>query len=514
MRVAVVLVAVLAWSSVAQADDEELPETLVERSQKCRVTVCIPGEYQFRYLHLGDFGLDPAGTKHGVVDRGEQRWRLRPRVSIGSDVYIEAEADLLTGQIFGDTTDEGATYALEPGDRLKALGQPQASDFRQLYVSWTSRIGLFRIGQQSSRFGLGLVANDGADEAHDVFDDPRLGDLAERALFITKPLKLFMGGDFADALLLIGGFDVVFRDDNANLPDGDLAYQGIVSLVYRTEPFTAGVYVAIRNQEDDDGDSLKAKAYDVYVNWVERFPSIRAKLHLSAELALVSARTDRVIHDQALDGVDVLGAGGALQSSFELEDLGLDTRLELGYASGDNDANDDLVRSFKFDPGYHVGMILFQEVMARVSAHAVTLASDQTKQAEPQKGVELVATNGSITNAWYINPVLRWKSSFGLRLDVGALVAWSVADFVDPFQSKAKNGGFNTNYLGSQTTSHALGVEVDGGIAYAFDIRDMVRLQVGAQVGAFFPGDAFEAPAGVESLGTVAKVRTTFDIHW
>ena len=294
MRLVFVVMAVVFAASTAHADDEELPETLVERSQKCRVTVCIPGEYQFRYLHMNDFAIDPSGAKHGVVDRGEQRWRLRPRVSIGSDVFIEAEADLITGQLFGDTTAEGAGYALDPADRLDALGEPQSSDFRQLYVSWTSPIGLFRVGQQASKFGLGLVANDGADEAHDVFDDPRLGDLSERAVFVTKPLKPFMGGDFADSLLLIGGFDVVFRDENANLTDGDLALQGIISLVYRTDPFTAGFYMAIRNQEDDHGDTLKALAYDLYVNWALKFPSLRAKLRLSLEVAVVSARTNRM----------------------------------------------------------------------------------------------------------------------------------------------------------------------------------------------------------------------------
>jgi hypothetical protein len=458
--------------------------------------------------------LDANGTKHNVNNLGVQRWRTRPRFMFNKDVFIEAEADLMTGQIFGDKESNDAGLNLAAVGNRQAFSEPTATDLRQLYLSWKLPFGLLRLGQQTSNYGLGLVANNGDDEAHDVFDDPNMGDLVERVLFATKPLKAFMSGDFANAFIVGGGFDVVFRDDNANLMDGDLAMQGVASIMYRSNPLTVGIYTAFRTQEDEDGDTLDAQAFDLFVKWKLPFEEMRAVLTLAAEVAFVKADTTRVRMEQAKDGVTVEGLGAAFQANFELLDLGLETRFEVGYATGDNNRNDSTVRQFKFDPGYHVGMIIFQEVMARVSANTVTLASDPTISGQPPKGIELVATDGSISNAIYVNPVLRWRSNFGLNVDLGVLAAWTAADFVDPWMS-ALNGGYNFTYLGRDASkSHFLGTEIDVGLSYTYNAGNSASIRAGVMGGYFMPGGAFKAPEGGSSLGNVAKIRTVFDVAW
>ena len=461
MRCAWVVTLVLV-SGAARAEDGPA-WNLVERAGACGdSTFCIPGWYKFRYRHLSDFAVDADGAKHGALHFGEHLWRLRPRINMHPAVYLEAEADLVTGRLFMTGGEGGVDRTGHPLADTDAFGRPPAASFRQLYLSYTSPIGLFRIGQQTSRYGLGVIANGGDDEEHDVFDDPRLGDIVERVVFATQPLRMFSKKAWARSLILAGGFDVVYHDDNADLVDGDLALQGVVSLMWRTRELTAGFYMAFRNQEDKDGDTLKVQAYDVYVSWVHEFQKLKARLRLAAEVAVITGRTNRAVLEQAREGVDILGVGGAFQASFLLHDLGLETRLEVGFASGDNDRNDDLVRSFSFDPDYHVGMILFQEVMARISARSVVRASDPKVLAQPPKGVELVATDGSITNAVYLNPVIRYRAPFGLRADLGVLAAWSVADVIDPWAS-ALQGGYNYNYLGNPATDHYLGVELDVG---------------------------------------------------
>jgi hypothetical protein len=160
-------------------------------------------------------------------------------------------------------------------------------------------------------------------------------------------------------------------------------------------------------------------------------------------------------------------------------------------------------------------MILFQEVMARISAHTVSLVSDPEISGAPPKGFELIATEGSVTNALYLNPVVRWSSTRGVGIDFGVLAAWAAADVIDPWGS-AQNGGYNYNYLGKamDDTSRYLGTEIDAAVHYGYTVRDAVRLRLGVAVGAFFPGSAFEAPEGGKSLSEVYKIRTQFGIDW
>lgn len=513
MRTVLVLLVLLAVPTATA--QESVPETLVQRSGRCEVTICVPGRYEFHYIHNTDFVIDADGNKHGVLDLGLQRWRLRPRMTFSKDLFIEMETDLLTGQVFGDVTSSSQDFAVEPTSAHSAFDVPEAVALRALYLSWRSPIGLFRIGHMTSHYGYGLVANNGDDEDHAVFDSPRAGDIVERILYATKPLKLFMDSEIADAVVLAGGFDVVFRDENANLLEGDLAMQGVVSLNYRTEPLTVGVYMAFRTQEDDDGDALDAQAYDLFVKWVHPLADLNGRLTLGAELAFINAHTDRVISEQARQGVDVTSMGAVFRARLELDDPGIETRLEVGWASGDNNRSDDRVRSFSFDPSYQVGMILFSEVMARVSARTVDLIRDPDIAAVPPEGVELVATDGKITNTVYVNPVVRWRSNIGLGFDAGALFAWSEADLVDSWAS-AQNGGYNYNYLGKalDSDSRYLGTELNLGMRYTFDIRAAVAFVLGVQGGVFLPGSAFEAADGTSSLADVFKVRTNFEVRF
>ncbi len=512
--------------------------TLPDRVGQCSGTVCLPGRWLFQYTFTERYNTDAEGHESPIEHAGRQVIRMHPMWNIiGADdssgpLTLHGELDVMTGRTFGDLNTVATSELYDPEDRRNAWADPSPHDYRQLYLSWRSPAGVLRVGQQTSKWGLGVIANDGEDQAHDVFDAPRAGDLTERVLFATAPFGA-MSGDWAKKLLLAGGFDVVYRDENASLVDGDLALGGVVSLVYRdlprsTDPwaaiaaagrdeerwgFEAGVYVAIRDQEDRDGDTLAVRAYDLFARgqW-----EIDEGLLATAgvELVFVEGNTSRVALEQAPDGVDIAGLGAVLQLALLSRDLGVEARLEAGYASGDNDRTDGVSRSFSFDPDYHVGMILFQEVMARISAQSIENAQDPEVLERPAKGLELVASDGSVQNAWYLNPVLRWRHECGVGVDLGILVAWSDADFADPWQS-ALNGGFNTNYVGRSAGSHFLGTELDLGLRYDLILGERVWASVFAQGGAFLPGHAFDAPnAAGPTLGTVMKLRTGVELGW
>jgi hypothetical protein len=497
--------------------------SLEERIKQCDTSLaCMPGRWVFQYHRLTNFSLDASGLEHDQIDVGRQLIRLHPMVNFGSTgLTLHGEVDVISGRTFGDLNRIATDALLDPDDTLDAWGSPDTADYRSLYLEWRSPAGVLRLGHQTSRWGLGLIANDGNDEEHDLFDYGRYGDIVERVMFVTAPFG-WKKDAWAKKLLLIGGFDVVFRDENADLVAGDLALQGVVSLLWRDVPeegstrpwsFTAGAYVAIRDQEDDDGDTLEARAYDLHLRYEHFFAGPVLWLAAGAELVFLEGRTNRARLEQAQDGLDLLALGVAFQAQVMAFDLGLEGRLDVGYASGDEDRNDGTSRAFSFDPDYHVGMILFSEVMSRISARSVENARNPELLAEAPKGLELLPSDGAITNAIYVSPTVRYMSSVGLGVDLQGIFAWSDAPLADAWQT-AKNGGFAANHLGATPDSSYLGTEVDVGLRYEHPIADRVWVKLLVQGGFFFPGGALDAPDGKPSMDTVSKVRAAVELGW
>jgi hypothetical protein len=81
-----------------------------------------------------------------------------------------------------------------------------------------------------------------------------------------------------------------------------------------------------------------------------------------------------------------------------------------------------------------------------------------------------------------------------LDLKLGAVIAQTTADFVDPV--RVATGGEYVNYDGGDPKSHDLGVELDGGVEYRLALDYDMTLQLGAQGGVLFPGKAFAGPNG------------------
>ena len=511
------------------AEPEPLPSptvaagSLQERIEQCKTSIaCMPGRWVFQYVRNTNFTLDAGGAEHDQIDVGRQLIRLHPMVNFGSTgLTLHGEVDVISGRTFGELNRIAPDALLDPDDSLDAWGSPDAGEYRSLYLEWRSKAGVLRLGHQTSRWGLGLIANDGNDERHDLFDYGRFGDIVERVMFVTAPFG-WKSDAWAKKLLLIGGFDVVFRDENADLIAGDLALQGVISLVWRDLPeegstrpwsFTAGAYVAIRDQEDDDGDTLAARAYDLYLRYEHFFAGPALKLEAGAELAFLEGRTNRARLEQAQDGLDLLALGVAVQAKVSAIDLGLEGRLDIGYASGDEDRNDGTSRAFTFDPDYHVGMILFSEVMSRISARAVENARNPELLAEPPKGLELLPSDGAITNAVYVSPTFSYTSPIGLGIDLQGVFAWSDAPVSDAWQT-AKNGGYAANHLGASPESSYLGTEVDVGLRYGQLIADRVWVTILIQGGFFFPGGALDAPDGAAGMDAVSKVRAAVELGW
>jgi hypothetical protein len=204
---------------------------------------------------------------------------------------------------------------------------------------------------------------------------------------------------------------------------------------------------------------------------------------------------------------------GRLQADFP--DLGLLPRLEVGLATGDRNVADGTSRGFTLDPDHHVGMILFEEVLAWTSAAGADRAADPARLNVPPRGLSELPTEGSVRNAFYLFPTLRYRPSFGLDAALGALAAWAPAGLADPVES-ARHGAYPTNAFGAGADAWSfLGTEVDARLGWRHHLKAArLRLGGGVQGGVFLPGNAFNAADGVTSLGTVTKARVYLDVSW
>ena len=212
--------------------------------------------------------------------------------------------------------------------------------------------------------------------------------------------------------------------------------------------------------------------------------------------------------------VNVQQMGGAFRAELLRQGDGPPANLDLGWAPGDSSPQDDTLRSIRFDPTFKVGMILFEEVLARSTARGHDNASNPELVAQPAQGVQRIPSNGSVHNAIYLYPQVAWRW-LNTRLEgrVGGLFAFSDGDVIDPYASGLR-GGYNHNAYDKANAHGYLGTEVNGGLSFTQPkIWDVLKVRIGAQYGIFFPGSALSCAQGT-SLSPIHKARFLMDISW
>jgi hypothetical protein len=417
-------------------------------------------------------------------------------------------------------------YLLEP---WRNVGPTDSAMLRKLYVEWDSPAGRLSLGQQAASWGLGLLANDGSRAGR--FSDARGGDIVERAMLATRPLELFSDSEFAQSLYLALGADMVLTDDNADWMEGDEAWQAVAALFYRDDTLFAGFYAARRGQQDRDGTLYSAEedgssAIEAEIEGADldvwaldaffRVSGAGAGLTwmMAAEAAYVTGSTNRGTNENSPDSIDVQQWGAALEAELGIPEIRVATSLQAGYAGGDRNSVDHAATAFKFDPGYRVGMILFDDVLSGVSAYGADRLSDPAQKAVPPGGARFLPTNGSVTNAVYVAPTLTYAPVKPLEIAAGVVWAMAPERLVDPYLTQSVKGGVPTTPWGASADAWAqLGYEVDFGVEWTLPTGTGPRIALAAQSGAFLPGSAFEGDGGV-GMGPLVKARTLLDVRW
>jgi len=481
------------------------------------------GGYRMRFQSLSDFEVDDGGNEALAGERLYHRLRLDPSLTMGSHVALRGELDVFNGDLAGETSTTGSSLLLEPMDENRGV---DSLFLREAYLEWDSPVGLLRAGQQTSQWGLGILANSGKQDSH--FADTRGGDIVERVMFVSRPGALFSDSEFANRLYLALGGDAVLRDENADWLEGDRAYQAVGSLFYMSDSVFAGFYSAWRTQTDREtnvnsvepaanttlgltfpGDTLDVVALDMFARYRLTFDG--GRMALSGEGVFVTGKTTRGTNENSPDELDVRQWGAAVEADVMLNSPGIGSSVLAGYASGDANSAGDAATAFKFDPAWRVGMILFEDVLSRVSVNsAQRLVGDRPI---PPSGARSIPTNGAVTNALFVAPGVAFAPWEELRLRLGALWAVAPEGLTDPYLTSLKNGGQPVNSWNSSTVSNNLGWELDGGVEWSLVSEDRFEILVGAAGGMFFPGEAFDA-GEQQGIDRVSKARLLVDVKW
>ncbi len=476
----------------------------------------IRGEYQARLSGLSDLPLRPrpgGPDSLGQTTRLVHWLRLSPRFLFRDDLELTGQIDVPRGFFGGQLTQEVGSAEQPYDERFPVEVAP-----RWLYLSWNSPVGLVRVGQQPSHWGLGLVANDGDHQT--LFGDYAGGSIVERVLFATKP-----GGKDSHVTVALAG-DLVYKDRTADLRDDEYAWQGVLAVSYsdRSAPpdpekpaNQLGLYAVYRNQTRSASslprlefdEDLEVVALDTAGQFNAKLPGDIGHVFGGFEVAYLIGSTNIVRNRSQTannEREQIRSFGAALQLGAALTRGSGEDRwgewvmqVEWGWASGDADPNDGTTRRFTFEPNHNVGLILFDEVMAWKTARAGVIAEDPNLTNRAAPGSELLPSDGGIFGATYLNPTLVYRPVRPLDLKAGMVIAQATADFVDPVQV-ATEGRF-LNYDGGDARSRDLGVELDLGVEYRLALDYGMSLELGAQGGVFFPGKAFDDAQG-GALGT------------
>lgn len=466
-------------------------------------TAALAGSIRASYQGATAFPLDATLQPYTIAPL-LTRVRVTPEIHLGGFGLV-AEADAATGAIVGapDVTADLAesvagneNWPTTKAQIARRVPYPFITplELRKLYLEYKWGSGVFRVGQQTSNWGLGLLANDGGrdPEAGD-FGQQQFGNLTYRALLAARPL--FAKGGAWRAFETAFAADLVVRDNFGEFVKGDRAFQGVIALRFaKNDQNHFGVYAVYRNQSNvnvtDGGKKTQVFVFDFAGKW-EFMKRRNRDFKLGWELVGITGTTTQARNTSA-DLLQVRQLGFAVKSAYRIRKTTI--YLDGGFASGDQNASDDRVENFRFDRDYKVGLILFDQVMAYQTARAAARASDPNILGQPPEGADVLGTAGSVSGAWYLYPrvkvaVLDWFDLYG-----GPLFAFSTAKLTDPFNSNV-GGGTSLNYLNG-TPGGYLGTEIDLGAQLRFHPVKELLISVTGEGGLFLPGNAFSLPDG------------------
>lgn len=364
--------------------------------------------------------------------------------------------------------------------------------WRRASAEATTLAGQFTFGRTQSTWGLGVLAHDGVEDPMQ-FGVRRGSSTVTRLGYALLPAALWHGGDPTQAfpLALAVAYDWVGRDDLAAYP-GDQANNTIAALLYRGKELQTGVYGVLRKQTDANSLTMEATIVDGFLRW-RRSNGRRNYLELAAEGVMVQGQTGWLATPSQPGPKDIEQYGGVARIEVG-QGRGSSFRLETGTASADSRPGNATLRNFRLANDYRVGLVMFPVAQRLLSRQAAANLSDLRYSATAPAGIERVNSDGAVTQATYVHPVLRVEPSKNQAILLGALWASSPSDAADPFRSWLA-GGEAVGPRGAKG-KRDLGLELDAAIESKSRLARWAELVLRLDAGVWFPGDVFDDASG------------------
>ncbi len=488
----------------------------------------VSGSARIRHDRLRLAALDELGTPPEVGD-----WtggRVTTRAAWTPDRWsMRVGAEALTGGWMGDTTSLGGFATDRPSPHPRYGELDRAVFLREAQAAWRGQRLQVQAGRTSFLWGTGMLANDGgfstkSDDAGfggQDFGDPWSGSVVDRVALSATPWRPDEDAGAKRGLGLLVALDRVVRDDQMDRRQGDEALAVVSGLRWRMRRAELGGLVVRRWQQDADAPiplgATEAPAWttrvwpmDVWGKVEVTDPDGSHHVTLESEVAWIRGETTRLQVPEAWHApAQVRSLGGLARLRTDHDDLRLSTRLDVLYASGDNDPRDAVVRNFAFHTDHNVGMLLFEHVLPLLTARTADRVVDPALLAVAPEGVRHTINPGAFTNAIALNPVVRWRPVDTLDVRFGWLAARGAGDVVDLYHS-ALAGGYNRTYGNSEPDDRGLGHELDLAIAWTASLPGQLTITPGIEAAILRPGSALSAL----DLGTPALLRGGVDFRW
>lgn len=413
----------------------------------------LEGHYRARVHSFNNLFSD-----HSNGSFATHQLRLQPVLNFNDTAKFTFLVDALDGVLWGDNISASRTSLFAGDPSNTNLSGQQISDFRvrRAWTEFNIPVGILRVGRQPSHWGMGLLANQG-NELDDEFGENYYGSTYDRVMFLTRPLALtnaiFGFGDanqpffvafgvdrlVEDPLVQYYGFecegdgtdtdprcegatehgytedrDTSERDNDWWAENTDDVYEFIYVMLYKGEglnwggdvaDLNAGVYVVNRIQEETQSEVF---IYDAYAKLAWR------NLLLEGEALTIRGDTQAIALPSA-DPENPLSKTASIRGAVGrvgYQTPGFRLIFEAGLAGGDDNPGDDLFTGRALHPDHNVGLLLYEEILARVSENVW------------EGQLNGLRSRGGVYNSTYIYPHASLEIIPGWRVVTAFLLAF------------------------------------------------------------------------------------------
>jgi hypothetical protein len=485
------------------------------------LTFDLEGDFRTRAYAFPNLFLDQDGGARYM----QSRLRLRPIVSYKDLAKVVVQVDAMEDVVWGDNASLASTslFAGDPSYTGVTGTEVPSIQLTRAWMEARVPVGVIRAGRQESHWGLGLLANDGLG-FDDTFGENHNNTTFDRVLFATRPVAIAqaaMGKNdsnvpfylvFAvdrlveDPLFQYYGFKCeagVLESDPDYNPDCDTDGDGVTDVdhsfvdetrtgdqrtqdwwadseddvvelvwaaIYRGQDihylggpgdFTFGTYFINRYQNETDSNVLIVDAY-LDAKWrslVVQFEGLGIFGDTSA-IALQGSYDPTDDTDPLAKTANIWGYVGRV--GYQRADWS--AWMEHGYASGDNYTADADFTGRPLAPDHNVGLIMYEEVIARVTAQLWS------------EGAAGLWSQGGVYNSRYFFPNVRYSPIDNWDVILAGLVAFP--DKPDGAIIKCKEGD-NVDCAQYDATASMLGWEIDAALKHRWHEHVLFSLESG-----------------------------------